>query len=102
MKSITENAQPTPASLPVVQHARYDVLPSDHSLRTTAMRVGRSGEAASNNTSDKRVVWIFLPGMDPAGEAYAAATVTKYGARHMQVNGDGLGGTRWVPSPADR
>ena len=86
--------------LPVVHHTRYDVvletdvLPSESGLRATALHVWRTGETASN----KMVVRIFLPEMSLTGEAYATATVTKYGVRDVRVNPDALANTPWDAS----
>ena len=83
--------------LPVVHHTRYDVLletdslPSEAGLRATAMHVWR----ASDTSSNKMVVRIYLPSMTLTGEAYATATVTKYGVRDVQVNPDALANTPW-------
>ncbi len=86
--------------LPVVHHTRYDVvletdvLPSEAGLRATALHVWRTGKTASN----KMIVRIFLPEMSLAGEAYATATVTKYGVRDVRVNRDALANTPWDAS----
>ena len=86
--------------LPVVHHTRYDVLletnalPSEAHLRATAMHVWRTGETSSN----KMIVRIFLPEMNLTGEAYATATVTKYGVRDVRVNPDALANTPWDAS----
>ena len=86
--------------LPVVHHTQYDVvletdvLPSEAGLRATALHVWRTGETPSN----KMVVRIYLPEMNLTGEAYATATVTKYGVRDVRVNQDALANTPWDAS----
>lgn len=83
--------------VPVVHHTRYDVvleadaLPEEADLRATAMHVWRTHETSSN----KMIVRMYLPEMDLAGDAYATATVTKYGVRDVRVNPDALANTPW-------
>ena len=91
--------------LPVVHHTQYDVLletdslPSEAGLRATAMHVWRTGDTPSN----KMVVRIFLPDMSLTGQAYATATVTKYGVRNVRVNHDALADTPWrAPSSSEQ